>query len=85
MTTIDILIEVIGWAGSVLIVGAYALNLSGKIEATDLRYIWANIVGAVFFMVNSYSHGAMPSVVVNIIWIGFAINSIIQIRKRKNI
>ncbi len=83
MTFIEILIEVVGWAGSVLIVGAYALNLNGKLEANDMRYIWANIIGAVFFMINSYTHGAMPSVVVNIIWIGFAINTILQLRKNK--
>ena len=85
MTIIEILIEVVGWAGSVLIVGAYALNLNGKLEANDLRYIWANIIGAIFFMINSYSHGAMPSVVVNIIWVGFAINSIVQLQKAKKV
>lgn len=83
MTIVEILIEIIGWIGSVLIVGAYALNLNGKLEANDMRYIWANIIGAVFFMINSYSHGAMPSVVVNVIWIGFAINTILQIRKKR--
>jgi hypothetical protein len=85
MTFTQILIEIIGWTGSVLIVAAYALNLNGKLEATDMRYIWANIIGAIFFMINSYSHNAMPSVVVNIIWIGFAINSIVQIQKAKKV
>ncbi len=83
MTFTQILIEIVGWTGSVLIIGAYALNLNGKLEANDLRYIWANIIGAVFFMINSYTHGAMPSVVVNIVWIGFAVNSIIKIRNQK--
>jgi hypothetical protein len=83
MTITEILIEIIGWTGSVLIVGAYALNLNGKLEANDMKYIWANIVGAVFFMINSYSHGAMPSVVVNIIWIGFAVNTMVQMRRSK--
>ncbi len=83
MTFTQILIEVVGWTGSVLIIGAYALNLNGKLEATDMRYIWANIIGAVFFMINSYTHKAMPSVVVNIVWIGFAVNTIFQLRKSK--
>jgi hypothetical protein len=81
MAFTQLLIEIVGWAGSILIVGAYALNLNGKLEATNLKYIWANIIGAIFFMINSYSHGAMPSVVVNIVWIGFAINTILQLRK----
>ncbi|MES2796328.1 MAG: hypothetical protein V4683_10195 [Bacteroidota bacterium] len=77
----NILIEIIGWTGSVLIVGAYVLNLKGKIEASSQYYIWPNIIGAVFFAINSFSHGAMPSVVVNIIWIGFAIESLVKIKR----
>jgi hypothetical protein len=77
----NILIEIIGWTGSILIVGAYVFNLKGKIEATSKYYIWPNIIGAVFFAINSFSHGAMPSVVVNIIWIGFAVESLFKIRK----
>lgn len=83
MTITQILIEIVGWTGSVLIIGAYALNLNGKLEANDMRYIWANIIGAIFFMINSYAHGAMPSVVVNIVWIGFAVNSIFQLKRSK--
>ena len=77
----NILIEIIGWTGSVLIVGAYVLNLKGKIEATSKYYIWPNIIGALFFAINSFSHGAMPSVVVNIVWIGFAIETLFKISK----
>lgn len=83
MTFSEILIEIVGWAGSVLIVGSYALNIRGKLAANSPAYIWANIVGAVFFAINSFSHGAMPSVVVNIVWIGFAIESILRNRKMK--
>jgi hypothetical protein len=82
MTITQIFVEIIGWTGSILIIGAYALNLNGKLDANDMRYIWANIIGAIFFMINSYSHGAMPSVVVNIVWIGFAVNTIFQLRKK---
>jgi hypothetical protein len=81
MTFTEILIEIVGWSGSVLIVGSYALNLRGKLAANSPGYIWSNIIGAVFFAINSFSHGAMPSVAVNIVWIGFAIESIIKNRR----
>ena len=77
----NILIETIGWTGSVLIVGAYVLNLKGKIDASSKYYIWPNIIGAVFFAINSFSHGAMPSVVVNIIWIAFAVETLLKSNK----
>lgn len=78
----SILIEVVGWLGSILIVGSYALNMRGKLEANSMAYIWANILGAVFFAINSYHHGAMPSVAVNIVWIGFAIETLIKLKRK---
>jgi purine-cytosine permease-like protein len=83
MTFSEISIEVIGWFGSVLIVGSYALNMRGKMAANSKAYIWANIIGAVCFAINSYTHGAMPSVAVNIVWIGFALETLYKIWKSK--
>jgi purine-cytosine permease-like protein len=77
-----ILIECIGWLGSLLIVGSYALNLKGKLPATDKRYIWANLIGGACFAIHTYVHGAYPSVVVNIIWIFFAVDSLFRKQKK---
>jgi hypothetical protein len=41
----DILVEALGWIGSVLIVGAYALNIQGKLRADQPLYIWSNMIG----------------------------------------
>lgn len=43
-----ILIEVLGWIASVLIVGSYALNITGKLPASSKTYVLANIIGGVF-------------------------------------
>ena len=45
-----ILIEVLGWIASVLIVGSYALNITGKLAAHSKIYVIANIVGGLFFI-----------------------------------
>jgi hypothetical protein len=76
-----LLIEIMGWIASVLIVGAYGLNLVGKLEAQSKIYILANLVGGVFFVINTYYHEAYPSMVVNIIWIILAGYSIIKSQK----
>ena len=34
-------VEIMGWIGSLLIVGSYALNITGKLEATNKWYVWA--------------------------------------------
>jgi hypothetical protein len=35
--------------------------------------MWANIVGGLFFVINTYFHRAYPSMVVNIIWVIIAL------------
>jgi hypothetical protein len=68
-----ILIEVLGWIGSILIVGSYALNITGRLAANNKIYVVANIIGGVFFVVNTYYHEAYPSRLVNVIWVIIAI------------
>ena len=67
------LVEILGWIGSVLIVGSYALNITGRLEATHKLYVLANILGGLFFVVNTYFHQAYPSMFVNIVWVIIAI------------
>jgi hypothetical protein len=76
-----ILIEVLGWIASVLIVGSYALNITGKLPASSKIYVLANIIGGVFFVVNTYYHKAYPSMFVNVIWV---IIAIYMISKKKS-
>ena len=69
----NVLVEIMGWIGSVLIVGSYALNITGRLEATHKLYVLANILGGLFFVVNTYFHQAYPSMFVNIVWVIIAI------------
>ena len=77
-------VEIIGWIASVLIVGSYALNISGKLEAHSKWYVWANIIGGIFFVINTYFHHAYPSMVVNIIWVIIALVMIVNRNQKKN-
>ncbi len=75
-------VEIIGWIASVLIVGAYYLNIRGKLTAGSPAYIWANLIGGAFFVINTFWHGAYPSAVVNVIWVVIALMAVIKRRKR---
>lgn len=77
----NILIESLGWIASVLIVGSYALNITGRLPAESKWYVWANIIGGFFFVINTYFHQAYPSMVVNIIWVIIAIVMILRRKK----
>ena len=76
-----ILIEMLGWIASVLIVGSYALNITGKLPASSKIYVLANIIGGIFFVVNTYFHNAYPSMFVNVVWV---IIAIYMISKKKS-
>jgi hypothetical protein len=72
------LIEIIGWIGTILIVGAYFLNINGKIKSTAVPYIIANLVGGILFSIYTYAHRTYPNMVVNVVWVIIAIAAIIK-------
>jgi hypothetical protein len=84
MSQPELLIEILGWIASVLIVGSYAFNISGKLSTDSKWYVWANIIGGLFFVINTYFHQAYPSMVVNIIWVFIAIIMILKRKRTSN-
>ena len=68
MTAVDIAVEVVGWAGATLILSAYGLLSAGKFTGQSAAYQWINVFGAAGFTVNGWWHGALPSAVLNVIW-----------------
>ena len=71
-------IEVIGWIGTILIVGAYFLNINGKVKSTSMPYIISNLIGGILFSVYTYAHRTYPNMVVNVIWVCIAIAALMK-------
>lgn len=76
--TMNNFIEIIGWIGAVLIVGAYFFNINGKLKSSSIVYIISNLLGGIFFTLNTFVHKAYPSMIVNIIWVIIAIAAILK-------
>jgi hypothetical protein len=74
-------IEVIGWTGAALILGAYALLSAGKLRSDSFTYHLMNILGAAGFVINSGWNHAFPSAVMNVVWIGIGVYALSQRRK----
>lgn len=74
----ELLIEILGWIASILIVGCYGLNLWGKLKANSTTYVWCNMVGGLFFVVNTYVHKAYPSMMVNVVWVIIAVSMLLK-------
>lgn len=64
-----IVVNVLGWIGMALLVGAYALVTLSRIHATGLAFQLMNLVGGAFLMLNTAYYGAWPSTALNLTWI----------------
>ena len=86
MTPVELAVEIVGWAGAILLLLAYLLLSTGKLAAQSLTYQAMNVIGAAGFVINGWWHGALPSAALNVLWlmIGlFASIRILQRRKRR--
>ena len=84
MTTAELAVEIVGWIGAILILLAYLLLSAGRLTGQSLLYQAMNVVGAAGFIVNGWWHGAVPSAVLNVIWMmigGVALWRILAKRK----
>lgn len=68
MTPVELAVEIAGWAGASLILGAYLLLSMGRLTGQSALYQGMNVAGAAGFIVNGWWHGALPSAVLNVIW-----------------
>jgi hypothetical protein len=75
-----LLVEVVGWVGALLILAAYMLLSLGRVQAESTLYQWMNVVGAAGFIVNGFWNGAVPSAVLNVVWMGIGAYALIRMR-----
>jgi hypothetical protein len=64
----ELLVDVAGWAGAILILGAYGLLTLKRIHGGSPAYLWMNLVGSVGFLINGAAKGAYPSAFLNLVW-----------------
>ena len=69
--------------GASLILGGYLLLSMGKVTGQSPLYQAMNVVGAAGFIINGWWHGAIPSAVLNIIWMMIGGVALWRIRQRK--
>lgn len=73
------LIEIIGWIGVALIVGAYALSSFDIISVHSVAYAAMNIAGSIGIIVDAIKDKNYQPVALNIIWLVIAAINLIQI------
>lgn len=76
-------VDIVGWAGAVLVLGAYALVSAKRLEGDSTVYQLMNVLGAAGMLINTYVRGALPSAAVNLIWIGIGLYILLKVRVRR--
>jgi hypothetical protein len=82
MTPELLLVEIAGWTGALLILSAYLLLSMGRVSGQSASYQWMNVAGAAGFIVNGWYHGALPSAVLNVIWMLIGGTALWRMRRR---
>lgn len=75
----ELLWEIAGWSGAVLILSAYLSVSMGWLKAGK-RFQVANLIGACAFIVNGAVHEAWPSVLTNVAWCLISAVAILRMR-----
>lgn len=77
-----IVVNVIGWIGMALLIGAYALVTTGRLTGPSLTFQLMNLVGGAALMVNSAYYGAWPSAALNVVWVVIGVVGLVRARGR---
>ena len=64
-----IAVNVVGWLGMALLIGAYGLVTAGRITGPSLTFQLMNLFGGALLMVNSAYYSAWPSAALNAVWV----------------
>ena len=75
--------EIAGWTGAVLVLGAYILVTLGRLTGHSPGFQWMNLAGAAGILLNGWWHGALPSATLNLIWMLFAAGALWNLWKHK--
>lgn len=75
-----LIVDLLGWSGALLLLGAYGCVSFRKLRADGALYQLFNGLGSCFLVVNTMYYRAFPSAFVNVIWIGIAVTAGIRMR-----
>jgi hypothetical protein len=62
-------VDIIGWAGMIVLVSAYLLVSNNKIDAQTKTYQGLNIFASTCLIINTGYYGAYPAMTLNVVWV----------------
>ncbi len=74
--TFELLVEIIGWVGSIEILLAYGLNSYQKIKSDSLIFSLLNLTGGLLLILYTVYKEAFANTFVNLVWVLIALIAI---------
>lgn len=80
---LDVLMEIIGWIGSMEILLAYGLNSYQKIRSDALSFVLLNLTGGLFLITYTFYKEAFANTFLNFVWVIIAVVALIRFFRKK--
>lgn len=74
-----LLIDIIGWLGSIAVIAAYGLNSYQKIKSDSLLFLLLNLIGGIFLIMYSLYYTAYANTFINVVWVIIAVPALIKL------
>lgn len=78
MTLPEISVEVAGWIGAGLLLGAFAMVSSSRLKGNGLGFQLMNLFGAGLLLINTLYHAAYPASLLNGVWALVAVANLVR-------
>jgi phosphoglycerol transferase MdoB-like AlkP superfamily enzyme len=75
-------IDLIGWIGAISVLIAYLMVSTRRWQGHSTRYQVLNLLGGVCLILNTLYFRAYPSSLVNLVWVGIAVFTLIKGRNK---
>jgi len=82
---VKLIIDIIGWVGSVQVIAAYGLNSYQKIKSNSLLFLLLNFFGGICLIVYTIYYSAFANTFINVVWVIIAIPALIKFAVTKKI
>ena len=79
-----LLIDIIGWIGSVLLIAAYGLNSYQKIKSDSFIFLILNTVAGIALIIYSWYYMAYANTFINVVWVIIAVPALIKLLRKSS-
>lgn len=77
-----LIIDVIGWSGSLMVILAYGLNSYQRIRSDSLSFLLLNCIGGIFLIIYSVYYTAYANTFINVVWVLIALPALLRLFKK---